>query len=149
MVAVNNTGQHESKRLAGAGLRDAHHVMTLQGDGPTLGLNRCRLLVARTTDLLGNVVGEVAVGKLIDRVRAPVLALHDCDLVVVADFLNGLGVGIAALGRHVVEVLLKGLEVVVSPVDGAQVASRLSTYKLHSNIKFVEKINRFFKELVK
>ena len=66
MVAVDDGGQHEPKRLPGTGLSHPDEVRTAQGYGKALGLDRRGRLEAGTTQLLLDVIREPVVAKLKD-----------------------------------------------------------------------------------
>ena len=123
--AVDDAGQNKGKCLAGAGLRDAHHVLTAQRNRETLRLDGGGSDIAGFRHLFHDKIGEVAVGELHNGVGYARAAAHQGDLVLAAEALHLARVHLLTARRGVVEVLDEGGQLDAGPIDGAQVAAGL------------------------
>ena len=123
--AVDDAGQNKAKCLAGAGLRDAHHVLTAQRNRETLRLDGGGSDIAGFRHLFHDKIGEVAVGKLHNGVGYARAAAHQGDLVLIAEALHLARVHLLTARRGVVEILDEGGQLDAGPIDGSQIAAGL------------------------
>jgi hypothetical protein len=124
-IDMNHGRKQEGEGLTRPGRRYSYSILSLEGHGPSLGLNRCRSRETALDDLCQNVLGHGSLFKSHDRFR-DIIALDD-NLLGSSPSIGFLITFFGDIRMLQVEILFKRDELLLGKVNIVESRTKIST----------------------